>query len=46
MSVYSNLSSSTESLEHLRKLYAAHDLLHRRQLERIRAALSDGAAGA
>jgi hypothetical protein len=28
-----------ESLEHLRKLYAAHDLLHLRQLERIRAAL-------
>ena len=25
-----------ESLEHLRKLYAAHDLLHLRQLERIR----------
>jgi hypothetical protein len=29
-----------ESLGHLRKLYAAHDLLHRRQLERIRAAIS------
>jgi hypothetical protein len=28
-----------ESLEHLRKLYAAHDLLHLRQLDRIRAAL-------
>jgi hypothetical protein len=28
-----------ESLEHLRKLYAAHDLLHLRQLERIRTAL-------
>jgi hypothetical protein len=28
-----------ESLEHLRRLYAAHDLLHLRQLERIRAAL-------
>ncbi len=29
-----------ESLGHLRRLYAAHDLLHLRQLERIRAALS------
>jgi hypothetical protein len=29
-----------ESLEHLRRLYAAHDLLHLRQLERIRGALS------
>jgi hypothetical protein len=28
-----------ESLEHLRKLYAAHDLLHLRQLGRIRAAV-------
>ena len=28
-----------ESLEHMRRLYAAHDLLHLRQLERIRAAL-------
>jgi hypothetical protein len=28
-----------ESLEHLRRLYAAHDLLHLRQLDRIRAAL-------
>jgi hypothetical protein len=28
-----------ESVEHLRRLYAAHDLLHLRQLERIRAAL-------
>lgn len=28
-----------ESLEHLRRLYAAHDLLHLRQLNRIRAAL-------
>jgi DinB family protein len=28
-----------ESLEHLRRLYAGHDLLHLRQLERIRAAL-------
>jgi hypothetical protein len=28
-----------ESLEHLRRLYAAHDLLHRQQLERIRASL-------
>ena len=25
-----------ESLGHMRKLYAAHDLLHLRQLERIR----------
>jgi DinB family protein len=29
-----------ESLERLRVLYAAHDLLHRRQLERIRASLA------
>jgi hypothetical protein len=28
-----------ESLEHLRKLYAGHDLLHLRQIERIRAAI-------
>ena len=28
-----------ESLEHLRRLYAGHDLLHLRQLERIRTAL-------
>lgn len=28
-----------ESLEHMRRLYAAHDLLHLRQLNRIRAAL-------
>jgi DinB superfamily len=28
-----------ESLEHMRRLYAAHDLLHLRQLQRIRAAL-------
>ena len=28
-----------ESLEHLRRLYAAHDLLHLRQLERIRTML-------
>jgi hypothetical protein len=28
-----------ESLEHLRKLYAGHDLLHLRQLERIRTTL-------
>ena len=28
-----------ESLGHMRQLYAAHDLLHLRQLERIRAAL-------
>jgi hypothetical protein len=28
-----------ESLEHMRRLYAAHDLLHLRQLARIRAAL-------
>lgn len=29
-----------ESLEHIRRLYAAHDLLHLTQLERIRAALA------
>jgi hypothetical protein len=28
-----------ESLEHMRRLYAAHDLLHLRQLERIRSSL-------
>jgi hypothetical protein len=28
-----------ESLAHMRKLYAAHDLLHLRQLERIRKAV-------
>jgi hypothetical protein len=28
-----------ESLEHMRRLYAGHDVLHRRQLERIRARL-------
>ena len=32
-----------ESLEHLRRLYAAHDLLHLRQLERIRASLRTAA---
>jgi hypothetical protein len=32
-----------ESLEHMRRLYAAHDLLHRRQLERIRKSLSPAA---
>jgi hypothetical protein len=26
-----------ESVGHLRRLYAGHDLLHRRQIERIRA---------
>jgi len=31
-----------ESLEHMRRLYAGHDLLHLRQVERIRAALRDG----
>jgi hypothetical protein len=31
-----------ESLEHLRKLYAGHDLLHLRQIERIRTAIGDG----
>ena len=30
-----------ESLEHMRQLYAAHDLLHLKQLERIRAGASD-----
>ncbi|HVZ22755.1 MAG TPA: DinB family protein [Vicinamibacterales bacterium] len=34
-----------ESLAHLRKLYAAHDLLHRRQLARIRAAVGGSAFG-
>lgn len=29
-----------ESLEHLRRLYAGHDLLHLRQLERIRASVA------
>lgn len=29
-----------ESLEHMMKLYAGHDLVHRRQLDRIRAAVS------
>jgi len=33
-----------ESLEHLRKLYAGHDLLHLRQLERIRAMQVGGLA--
>jgi uncharacterized damage-inducible protein DinB len=28
-----------ESLEHLRRLYAAHDLLHLRQIERVRGAV-------
>jgi hypothetical protein len=28
-----------ESLDHLRRLYAGHDLLHLRQIERIRAAV-------
>jgi len=31
-----------ESLEHIRRLYAAHDLLHLRQVERIRAAHAPG----
>jgi len=30
-----------ESVEHMRKLYAAHDLLHLRQLDRIRTALAN-----
>jgi hypothetical protein len=29
-----------ESIEHLIRLYAGHDLLHLRQIERIRAAVS------
>ncbi len=29
-----------ESLEHMMKLYAGHDLVHRRQIDRIRAAVS------
>ena len=32
-----------ESLEHMRRLYAAHDLLHLRQLTRIRSALPETA---
>ena len=32
-----------ESLEHMRKLYAAHDVLHLRQLERIRTLLTQTA---
>ncbi len=32
-----------ESLEHLRKLYAGHDLLHLRQIERIRGAIGQSA---
>jgi hypothetical protein len=32
-----------ESLEHMRRLYAGHDILHLRQLERIRAALAPAA---
>ena len=32
-----------ESLEHMRRLYAAHDVLHRQQLERIRKTLSPAA---
>ena len=31
-----------ESLEHMRRLYAAHDLLHLRQIERIRHSLQEG----
>jgi hypothetical protein len=33
----------TESLEHMRRLYAGHDILHLRQLERIRASHASGA---
>jgi hypothetical protein len=29
-----------ESVEHLRRLYAGHDLLHLKQIERTRAAVS------
>jgi uncharacterized damage-inducible protein DinB len=29
-----------ESVEHLRRMYAGHDLLHRRQIERIRVAIT------
>jgi len=32
-----------ESLEHLVRLYAGHDLLHLRQIERIRAAVASDA---
>jgi hypothetical protein len=31
-----------ESLEHMRRLYAGHDILHLKQLERIRASQSSG----
>lgn len=31
-----------ESVEHMMKLYAGHDLLHLRQIERIRAAVASG----
>jgi hypothetical protein len=31
-----------ESLEHMRRLYAGHDILHLRQVERIRAATTSG----
>lgn len=34
-----------ESLERMRKLYAGHDLLHLRQLERIRGAVGTGRTG-
>jgi uncharacterized damage-inducible protein DinB len=32
-----------ESIEHLRRLYAGHDLLHLQQIERIRKAVMEGA---
>ena len=35
-----HLERGEESLEHLRRLYAGHDLLHLRQIERIRLAIA------
>ena len=38
--------SVNESLEHLRHLYAGHDLLHLRQIERVRQAVEQHSAPA
>ena len=35
-----HIERGEESLEHLRRLYAGHDLLHLRQIERVRAAVA------
>jgi hypothetical protein len=35
-----HVERGAESLEHLRRLYAGHDLLHLRQIERVRQAVS------